>query len=421
MASKKPLVIKSTGRTQELTAPDIVDSALLDPTLTALAAYNTNGLVTQTAPDTFTGRALTGTTDQISITNGSGVAGDPTVGIASNPILPGTGGATLPTGTTAQRAGVDGTIRYNTTVPTVEARINGTWTSLASGGTVTSVAQSLTGLSFLSLSGSPITTAGTLALSADCASGDLIYGSASNALSKLTIGGANKILAVSASLPSWQNGWMGVTALTANTTLTVASGTLQTIDTSGGAVTVTLPDAATSSGKVFAVKKIAGSNAATLQRAGSDTIDGSNSVGFSASLQNQSILIESDGTTTWRILSPLGSGLLSNARYTSSAQIITAGGSLTLAHGLPSTPRRIWYDLECVTAELGYTAGQRIAAQAVTGKNGAGPGMAIVADSTSINIRYNNGSPVFQVCRYDTGAQVNITNANWGVVFYAEL
>lgn len=50
----------------------------LDSTLTALAAYNTNGLLTQTAADTFTGRTLTGTSNQVVISNGSGVSGNPT-------------------------------------------------------------------------------------------------------------------------------------------------------------------------------------------------------------------------------------------------------------------------------------------------------------------------------------------------------
>lgn len=54
-----------------------------DATLTALAAYNTNGLVTQTGVDTFTGRTITGTAGLISVTNGNGVSGNPTVTIAN--------------------------------------------------------------------------------------------------------------------------------------------------------------------------------------------------------------------------------------------------------------------------------------------------------------------------------------------------
>lgn len=56
----------------------------LGATLTALAAYNTSGLLTQTAVDTFTGRTITGTANRITATNGNGVSGNPTLDIGTD-------------------------------------------------------------------------------------------------------------------------------------------------------------------------------------------------------------------------------------------------------------------------------------------------------------------------------------------------
>lgn len=49
------------------------------PTLAALSAYNTNGVVAQTEQGVFTGRVITGTPDQLLVTDGDGVLGDPTI------------------------------------------------------------------------------------------------------------------------------------------------------------------------------------------------------------------------------------------------------------------------------------------------------------------------------------------------------
>lgn len=60
----------------------------LDATLTALAAFNTNGLLVQTAADTFAGRTLTGTAAQITVSNGDGVSGNPTLSLPSDVLIP---------------------------------------------------------------------------------------------------------------------------------------------------------------------------------------------------------------------------------------------------------------------------------------------------------------------------------------------
>lgn len=67
----------------------------LDATLTALAAYNTNGMLAQTAADTFTGRTITGTANQVSVSNGNGVSGNPTLSLAIGDISSGTYTPTL--------------------------------------------------------------------------------------------------------------------------------------------------------------------------------------------------------------------------------------------------------------------------------------------------------------------------------------
>ena len=111
-----------------------------------------------------TARQLTGTPNQITIIDGTGASGDPTFSISDNPILPGTASFKVPTGTTGQRpSGVNGEARYNTTTNLFEFYENGVWKNYGTGnGSVTSVAMTVpTGLS---VSGSPITGAGTLGL-----------------------------------------------------------------------------------------------------------------------------------------------------------------------------------------------------------------------------------------------------------------
>lgn len=88
------------------------------------------GIVSRTADsNTFTLRTITGTTDEIDITNGNGVSGNPTISIASNPVLTGNGSITIPTGTTAQQPGSPaiGMVRFNTTDTNIEYHTGVSW------------------------------------------------------------------------------------------------------------------------------------------------------------------------------------------------------------------------------------------------------------------------------------------------------
>ena len=113
----------------------------LTGTVASLASSSGTGFLALPGNSTVSGRTLTGTANQIGITNPNGIAGDPVFSISDNPVFSGTGGATVPNGTTAQRPALPnaGTVRFNSTTGRIEGYTTD-WQTFGGGdGTVTSI------------------------------------------------------------------------------------------------------------------------------------------------------------------------------------------------------------------------------------------------------------------------------------------
>lgn len=198
--------------------------------------------------------------------------------------------------------------------------------------------------------------------------GDVLYGSASNVISKLGIGSAGNFLGISGGIPAWATPStnIAVTTKTANYTL-LATDDLILCNTN--AFTITLPAASASSGKIYRIQKIGSdSNAITIARAGSDTIDGLTSVRLAT--RYDAITIISDGSATWYVLASTSTiaGLFTGAPPTgtlnSSFNTVTFGTTVTNTHaayasGTYTIPVAGFYDISAQVDISGtFTAAQ---------------------------------------------------------------
>ena len=191
-----------------------------------------NGLVVLSTAGAITSATITGTANQIGVANGTGIGGNPTISLADNPVLPGIASATLPIGATADRpvSAVNGMIRYNTDIGLFEGYINGSWQVIAAGSGVTSIGTG-TGLT-----GGPITSTGTISI-ANTAVTAAAYGSTSQ-VGTFTVNAQGQLTAAA-------NATISIPASAINTTipnsgLTNSSITAGTTSIALGATSLTL-------------------------------------------------------------------------------------------------------------------------------------------------------------------------------------
>ena len=198
----------------------------------AVAGATGTGALALTSPTTVATRTIFGTTSQISVTDGNFV-NSPVIAIASDPILPGSGGLVVPVGTTGQRgSSTNGNLRYNTTTATFEGYANNAWGAITTGTGVTSVATG-TGLT-----GGTITSTGTISI-ANTAVAAGTYGSSSN-VGQFTVNAQGQLT------------FAGDVAISASSigAVTSVSGTANEITATGTtSVILALPAALTFTGK----------------------------------------------------------------------------------------------------------------------------------------------------------------------------
>lgn len=201
----------------------------LNTELQGLAGLSTLGLVARTGAGTYVPVTITGTTNQITVTNGNGT-GTPTIAITANPVLPGTAGVKISSGTSAERpaaTGNAGMMRYNTTTSVFEKSDGVVWIN---DGTVTSVGVS-GGTTGLVTSGGPITGSGTITFS-----GTLITSNGGTGLS--SIGTANQVLGVNTGASALE--YKTVTAGT-GISITGGAGTITVANTGVTSVALAMP------------------------------------------------------------------------------------------------------------------------------------------------------------------------------------
>lgn len=279
----------------------------LSGTVQSLANYSGTGFLVAQGSGNISGAVINGTANEIDVVDGDGVLGSPVISLADDPILPGTGAVKIPVGTTAQRpVGVDGMIRYNTDISSYEAYESGSWYALPAG--AVTLINTGTGLT-----GGPITGTGTISI-ANTGVSAATYGS-SSASAQIAVNAQGQITSASS---------VSITPASIGAVASV-SGTANEITVTGTTnVTLSLPTALTFTGKTvingtfnMAAGSIGGSPLVT--EAGSQTLTNKTISGANNTLSN------------------IGNSSLSNSSVTYNGVNVALGGSGTITANTPNS------------------------------------------------------------------------------------
>jgi enamine deaminase RidA (YjgF/YER057c/UK114 family) len=241
---------------------------------------------------------LQGTTNQISIANGNG-ATDPVFSLANNPVVPGNGSITIPNGTSVQRTGSYGALRYNTSLQQFEGYTNTGWNQFSLTGGVTSFSAGTTGFTPNTDTTGAVTLAGTL----NVANG----GTGATTLSGYLYGNGTSAFTAVATIP---NAGLTNSAITINGSSVSLGGSITVTATASNALTIGTGLSGTSYNGSAPVTIAIDSSVVTLN--GAQTLTNKTISGASNTLSN------------------IGNASLTNSSVTYNGSTVALGGSATI-------------------------------------------------------------------------------------------
>ena len=331
------------------------------------------GILSIQSGTTATAVTILGTANQIDVANGSG-SGNPTISITDNPVFSGTGALTLPKGSNAQQpAGVEGQLRFNTSTSTFDGYAAGSWRQFALSGGVTSFSAGSTGLSPASGTSGAVVLGGTL----NAASG----GTGANSLTGYVYGNGTGIMTASTTIP---NAGLVNSAITINGSSVSLGGSITVTATATNALTIGTGLSGTSYNGSAAVTIAIDSTVATLT--GSQTLTNKTISGASNTLTN------------------IANASLTNSSVTVGTTAIALGASSLTLGGLTS----VAVTQDPLTA-LQLATKQYVDTLVSSGITYHTPVKYEVPDSTgNLTATYNNGA---------SGVGATLTNAGTLVAF----
>jgi hypothetical protein len=181
----------------------------------------------------------------------------------------------------------------------------------------------------------------------------------------------------------------------------------------GGAVTLSLPAAANRAGFIFHFVNDdtddTVTRSVTVDPNGAELIDG---VATRIGCQGTRVTIMCDGTG-WRTVG-------GTWRYFTGDQSLPAAGSSVgvFAHGLGVRPKKLWCELRCTAADIGYSIGDIVPIPVLDSNASGIVYFRVVTDATNVDVRFTTGT--FGLPNKGTGASAAATASSWRGRFYAE-